>query len=71
LEGRRESGCLGLALLVRQGIGAWIRAWSSLSPVVPKLGAPSAHTECLVDELRGEVAVVLAEMALSAIRGVA
>src|SRR5687768_8531986 len=71
VDGQREPGCLGLALLARQGVAAWISAWETLNPSVPRCGEPGTQAEYLVDDLRAEVAVVLAEMALSAVKGAA
>jgi len=64
-RGSRE---LGLALLIRQGMAAWIRAWSTCT------GPPSAHAAArgdvvvLPDGVRGEVTRLLVTMALDASR---
>lgn len=57
---------LGLALLLRQGMRAWIEAWSNRTLMMPT----ERHCEGSLDDvapiqLRAEIAIVLAGMALS------
>lgn len=57
---------LGLALLLRQGMRAWLEAWSNCTLTMPA----ERHLERGVDEvipvqLRAEIAIVLAGMAMS------
>jgi hypothetical protein len=56
---------------MRQGVAAWLRAWAHLSPAAREPEESSIQAGCLADELRGEVAVILAEMAISAMQGAA
>lgn len=61
LGGEASGWRLGLAVLERQGVAAWLRAWRSTTPapvVRPRLGAPVGG-----DELVG----ALASMALACI----
>jgi len=66
-----EGGCgereLGLALLMRRGMAAWIRAWSACilpSPAVQELGRGPQMP--LPAGVRGEVTRLLVTMAFSA-----
>jgi len=67
LEGTRGDRDLGLALLIRRGMGTWIRAWSACA-------APAAVTDHVAREsapalpggLRGDVTRLLVTMALTA-----
>jgi hypothetical protein len=57
---------LGLVLLLRQGMRAWVEAWSNCTLTMPA----ERHHEGGLDEvvpipLRAEIAIVLAGMALS------
>lgn len=64
--GSRE---LGLALLMRQGMAAWIRAWSVCTgPPAPASPTAGDHTVVLPDGVRGEVTRLLVTMALDANR---
>jgi len=61
---------LGLAVLLRQGMRAWVEAWSSCALTMPA----ERHHEGGLDEvvpiqLRAEIAIVLAGMALSSTAG--
>lgn len=61
----------GLAVLLRQGVAAWMEAWSRL-PAPP---VPAVQTECqrllpLPDDASAEVVRVLATMTLSHIQEV-
>ena len=68
LEGRGPRD-LGFALLVRQGMAAWIRAWSSCvapqGPARDRIGAGGAP---LPEGVRGDVTRLLVTMALDASR---
>jgi hypothetical protein len=63
-RGPDDEPSLGLAILLRQGVAAWLRAWAMcprpadpLAPSAPSLGLPSViHTE---------LAQLWAQMALS------
>ena len=60
------NGGLGLALLVRQGMKGWIEAWSHCGPSLPmKPQNQTGSTEVVPLDLRGEVVLILAGMALS------
>ena len=66
-----EGGCgereLGLALLMRRGMAAWIRAWSACilpSPAIQELGRGPQMP--LPAGVRGEVTRLLVTMACSA-----
>jgi hypothetical protein len=66
LEGTRGDRDLGLALLMRRGMAAWIRAWSTCAaPVTPT--ERSTHREALTlpTGLRGDVTRLLVTMALT------
>lgn len=65
LDGSRGDRELGLALLIRRGMAAWIRAWSACAAPSP------AAEQCeprmpLPAGLRGEVTRLLVTMAFSA-----
>jgi hypothetical protein len=54
---------LGLALLMRQGVAAWLHAYCRATPKAP----PRSDTVTLVpDGIRGELTLILAGMALGA-----
>jgi len=67
LDGGRGDRDLGLVLLIRRGMGAWIRAWSACA-------APAATTDrvargsapALPVGVRGDVTRLLVTMALTA-----
>ena len=65
LKGRAHG--LGLALLLREGMAAWIRAGERAIPE-PVPCRSSRAGPGLPDGVHGEVATVLAEMALSTYR---
>lgn len=68
LEGRGPRD-LGFALLVRQGMAAWIRAWSACAgPQHPARDRVSAGGSALPEGVRGEVTRLLVTMALGASR---
>lgn len=58
---------VGLALFIRSGMAAWMQACTSFAPAPRREPAPG-QVECpsLNPDVRAEVAMVLAEMALSA-----
>jgi hypothetical protein len=67
LDGGRGDRDLGLVLLIRRGMGGWIRAWSACA-------TPAAATDRVVREsalalpagVRGDVTRLLVTMALTA-----
>jgi hypothetical protein len=56
-------GGLGLALLMRRGVAAWIEGWSTV-PALPRCPPAGAAVPPLPGALLGEVVLVLAGMAL-------
>lgn len=63
------SGPRGLALILDQGVAAWIRAWSwTARTAVATIASPPASAS---DPAHAELASVLAEMALATRRGAA
>jgi hypothetical protein len=58
LHGDPNGWRLGLAVLQRQGVVAWIRAWDGIAPARASAVAAGAPPEC------GELVAVLAGMAL-------
>jgi len=67
LEGRGGERELGLALLMRQGMAAWIRAWSACvtpAPAGQELGRGPRMP--LPAGVRGEITRLLVTMACSA-----
>jgi hypothetical protein len=64
--GSRE---LGLALLMRHGMAAWIRAWSTCTgPPSSAQATARRDVVALPDGVRGEVTRLLVTMALDATR---
>ena len=61
LVGEASGWRLGLAVLERQGVAAWLRAWQSIAPT--PLARPSTDVAVGGDELVG----ALANMALACI----
>jgi hypothetical protein len=61
LVGETSGWRLGLAVLERQGVAAWLRAWQSIAPA--PLARPSSDVAVEGDELVG----ALASMALACI----
>jgi hypothetical protein len=55
----------GLALACRQGLAAWMRAWPHESPPAPKLAGPAVAADTLPADLRGQIALVMADMILT------
>jgi hypothetical protein len=67
LEGTRGDRDLGLALLVRRGMAAWIRAWSlCAAPSVRRDAHALTATLPLPAGVRGDVTRLLVTMALTA-----
>ena len=65
-SGPRE---LGLALLMRQGMAAWIRAWSACASVPRPTRSPiGGESLTLPEGVRGDVTQLLVTMALGASR---
>lgn len=57
---------LGLALLLRQGMRAWLEAWSDCTlPTPAERPLESGGDEVVPVQLRAEIAIVLAGMAMS------
>lgn len=64
--GSRE---LGLALLMRHGMAAWIRAWSACTGPPPAVRPPAGGDALVLPEgVRGEVTRLLVTMVLDASR---
>ncbi len=57
------AGGRGWALLVRRGMLAWIRAWSSCGPSASE--SPAASSNPLTPDQSGDVVQILVSMALS------
>jgi hypothetical protein len=55
----------GLALLLREGMAAWIRAWSCTPGPAPLVARPTRAEPGLPAGVRSEVVSVLAGMALA------
>lgn len=61
----------GLVVLLRQGVAAWMAAWSSLpAPWTPPAQTARQRPPPLLDEVSPEVARILAAMTLSHIQEV-
>ncbi len=56
----------GAVILIRQGMAAWMRAWSECSLSAEKLGHRQSEPAVLPRALAPDVVVVLAEMVLQA-----
>jgi hypothetical protein len=54
---------LGLALLLRKGLAAWLRAWAQCAP--PPAPVPGSPNEPFLPSPRNEAILILAAMALS------
>ena len=67
LEGTRGDGDLGLALFIRRGMAAWLRAWTACA-TPPRSGdaIPAGPRPVLPADIRGDVARLLITMALTA-----
>jgi hypothetical protein len=63
----------GMALLLRQGMTAWIRAWSNCvsPPASGREQAPTQTPQSLPAGLEGQLAMILAGMILSQYREMA
>lgn len=61
----------GLALLMREGLAAWIEAWSlCLMPATPAVASPPQEEPLLPQGLHGEMVHVLANIALNRLQRV-
>jgi hypothetical protein len=66
IAGGASSSRLGLTLLLREGITAWIAGWSRCPGIVPPVGAERGlREEVLPDERCADVVRLLAHMVLS------
>jgi hypothetical protein len=68
LEGTRGDRDLGLALLMRRGMAAWIRAWSTCAAPTSRERRPHEDVLALPSGLRGDVTRLLVTMALTTTR---
>ncbi|HUC76856.1 MAG TPA: hypothetical protein VMS04_16250 [Vicinamibacterales bacterium] len=68
LEGTRGDRDLGLALLMRRGMAAWIRAWSTCAAPTTGERRPQETVQALPAGLRGDVARLLVTMVLTTTR---
>jgi hypothetical protein len=60
----------GLALFLHSGMAAWMRAWSSSTPLSPSRGRDGlAEQRATATGPRSEVVAVVAGMVLSALKG--
>lgn len=67
LDGVRGDRDLGLVLLIRRGMGAWIRAWSACACPAPATDrVAGASGPALPVGMRGDVTRLLVTMALTA-----
>jgi hypothetical protein len=67
LDGVRGDRDLGLVLLIRRGMGAWIRAWSACAaPAAATEGLAPGAAPTLPVGVRGDVTRLLVTMALTA-----
>lgn len=67
LEGSRGDRDLGLALLMRRGMGAWMRAWSACAAPAANEHLTREAAPMLPGGLRGDVTRLLVTMALTAV----
>jgi len=68
LDGVRGDCDLGLVLLIRRGMGAWIRAWSACAGPASATDRVTRGVEpALPVGVRGEVTRLLVTMALTAV----
>lgn len=63
--GRAFGSRLGLSLLLRSGMVAWMEGWAACAPVEAAAPAVEVTSEPLPDERCAEVVSVLCSMALS------
>jgi hypothetical protein len=65
-DGGNVHGGWGQALASRQGLAAWMRAWpAEAPPAAPPLADSTTAIHPLPDNLRGQIALVMADMILS------
>ncbi len=60
----------GLAVLLRQGLAAWVDQWSKMPAPTPAPSAEISRPSPLPDDSQAEVIHVLAAMALGHLQGV-
>ena len=58
------AGRLGLAVLLRQGLGAWVEQWSKVPAPMPAPSTQRSRPSPLSDDTSADVINVLAAMAL-------
>lgn len=61
LSGEADGHRLGLAVLLRQGVAAWMRAWDGTAAAPPRPPVPGPHPDGDV----GAIVAVLVSMALA------
>ena len=66
LDGVRGDRDLGLVLLIRRGMGAWVRAWSACAAAATTDRVARGSGAALPAGVRGDVTRLLVTMALTA-----
>jgi hypothetical protein len=61
---QRLTARFGLAVLLHQGLAAWVEQWSKMPAPTPLPAAESARPSAMPEETHAEVINVLAAMAL-------
>ena len=70
LDGYVSASRLGLALLMHQGLGAWIEAWPTCSArIAPATEKPAPAKQLLCEQVHADVVQVLTTMAMSGLEG--
>lgn len=66
LERKGAGGGLGLVLLLRKGLAAWLHAWVQCAPLPlpPPAAVPGSPSEPFLPPQRNEAVLILATMAL-------
>ena len=64
------AGRLGLAVLLRQGLAAWVEQWSEMPAATPAPSARISSASPLPDDASADVINVLAAMALGQMQAV-